>query len=155
MTCVEGVEVVGAGPTPRLLCSEQPNKLFARGGVINSGWLALGRLSWHSNLLNNLVSLSKHLPLVSLPIVWSKLRLRVILVHLHWVLASSATSDWVERWDSCYSWWLSPPRWLGDSGGSLSGFGDRCRLQSSDYKGILCSSPREIVKSNSSAIVVS
>ena len=42
--------------------------------------------------------------------------------NLHWVRASSGTSDQVELRYSCYSWWLPPPRWPGGNGRSLSGF---------------------------------
>jgi hypothetical protein len=61
--------------------------------AINRWWSALGRLSWHFNELYTLVSLSKHLPLISFLISSSKVRLGVILVHLHLVEASSGTSD--------------------------------------------------------------
>jgi hypothetical protein len=124
--------------------------------VINRAWPALVQFSWHSNRSYTLMSLSKHLPLISLPIARSKLRFGVILVHLHWVIASSSTSDQVELWDSCYSWWLLPPRWLWRRRRIVEcRFGDCCRLRSSDCKGILCSSLWEIVKSNSNGIVAS
>jgi hypothetical protein len=66
-----------------------------------------------------LVSLRKHLPLTSSDGVSSTVILGVISSDLHWV-ASSGTSDHIELRDSYYSWWLSPPRWLGGSRRSLS-----------------------------------
>jgi hypothetical protein len=66
---------------------------MAHFGAINRWWSTLGRLSWHFNELYTLVSLSKHLPLISFLISSSKVRLGVILVHLHLVEASSGTSD--------------------------------------------------------------
>jgi hypothetical protein len=62
-------------------------------GFINMCCSALGRLSWNFNWSNTLERMCKHLPLISLPSASSKLRMGVILVHLHWVLASSGTSD--------------------------------------------------------------
>ena len=66
---------------------------MAHFGAINRWWSALGRLSWHFDELYTLVNLSKHLPLISFLISSSKVRLRVIVVHLHLVEASSGTSD--------------------------------------------------------------
>jgi hypothetical protein len=40
-------------------------RLYLFEGVINSCWPAWGSLSWHSSILNILVSLIKHLPLIS------------------------------------------------------------------------------------------
>jgi hypothetical protein len=162
MAASEGVEPIDNGLTKGVGRSDAPDfsavssqRLPWLFGVINMCWPALEWLCWHSNLLNTLVSLSKHLPFISLPFAWSKMRLGVILVQLHWVVASSRTGDQVELQDSCYSWGLPPPRWFGGSGESLSGFGDCCLLRSRNCKGLLCSSSRHITKSNSSGIVAS
>ena len=44
-------------------CKSQRLYLFE--GPINTCWLAWGSLSWHSSIFDILVSLSKHLPLIS------------------------------------------------------------------------------------------
>jgi hypothetical protein len=67
---------------PQILCSKGTIASLAK-GIINRAWFAYGWLSWHSNALYTLVSLCKHRPLISLPSASSKLKLRVILVHLH------------------------------------------------------------------------
>lgn len=56
----------------------------------------------------------------------SKVVLGVIFSDLHRVFASSDTSDHIEMRESYYSWWLLPPIWLRDSGGSLKDFCDCC-----------------------------
>jgi len=73
------------------------NGWMAPFGAINRWWSALGRLSWLPNILKTLwlVSIRFRLPLISFKIASSKVRLGVILVHLHWVEASSGTRDHV------------------------------------------------------------
>jgi hypothetical protein len=71
-----------ASPMPPILAQWGIQWLACK-GVIYMCCLAFGCLSWHPNWSNTLVSLCKQLPLISLPSVSSKLRLEVILVHLH------------------------------------------------------------------------
>jgi hypothetical protein len=54
---------VRSGAFGRLAASQQ---LYFEGASINSVWLALGSLSWHLDILDILMSLSKHLSHISI-----------------------------------------------------------------------------------------
>jgi hypothetical protein len=100
-------------------------------------------------------------PLLAFWSSWHPLKLSILpLTHLpylvmnpkwDWVIpsafacefASSGTWGSFELRDSCYSWWLPPPRWLGSSGGVVARVGDCSWPPLGDLWGVLVPSPAE------------
>jgi hypothetical protein len=83
-----------------------------------------------------------------------KVRLWVISSAFAWVIASSGTWWSFGLRNSCYSWWLPPPRWLEGSGGVVARVGDCSWPPSHDCEGFLCL-PRRSAKGNSNILHVS
>jgi hypothetical protein len=104
---------------------------------------ALVHTSWGlRNTLHSLAPLIVHLGEIGEP-----------LVHCIVILASCGTTGWLGWWISCYAWWLPSPSRPSDWRDRWAALMIVANSDQSYCMGLLCSSLREIRKSNSSEIV--